>query len=249
MENSIKILGAFGSKTTSTAMTCIQIDDDKVIDAGNILFGLGDEAKNINHIFLTHSHMDHIADIPFLIDIYFDDRNSSLNIYGTPDTLDNLKRNILNWEIWPDFTEIKLSHSSDMAIKLIPIDLDTDININDIKLKAIKTNHTAGSCGFVIEKNNHALFFTADTCNAHKIWEEVNNNKKINSVIIDVSFPCEYKQLAVDSKHLTLELLEKDMENLQRDDVKIYINHLKPSFIPQIEEELKTTYSKTLNGG
>ena len=250
MKDSIKILGAFGSKTNDTAMTCIQIDDNIVIDAGNILHGLKDDAKNINHIFLTHSHMDHIADIPFLIDIYFDERTSSLNIYGTQDTLNNLQSNILNWEIWPDFTQIQLSHSKDMAIKLIPIDLNTNIIVDNVNLKAIKTNHTAGSCGYVVEKNNEAIFFTADTCSSYKIWEEVNNNPKINSVIIDVSFPSSYRQLALDSKHLTLELLKEDLKNLKRNNVEIYINHLKPSFIDIIKQELASSeYKNVLNGG
>jgi HD-GYP domain-containing protein (c-di-GMP phosphodiesterase class II) len=249
MENSIKILGAFGSKTHCSAMTCIQIDNDIVIDAGNILLGLGEKAKNINHIFLTHSHMDHLVDIPFLIDVYFNDRITSLNIYGTHDTLNNLQNNILNWKIWPNFTQIQLYNSKDMAIKLIPINLNTDIKINNLKLKAIKTNHTVGSCGYVVEKNNNALFFTSDTSNSNRIWEEVNNNTKIKSIIIDVSFPCKYKQLAINSKHLTLELLKKDLQNLNRDDVRIYINHLKPSFIQEIKDELETTYINILNGG
>ena len=80
MKDSIKILGAFGSKTNDTAMTCIQIDDNIVIDAGNILLGLKDDARNIDHIFLTHSHMDHIADIPFLIDIYFDESRDEIEV-------------------------------------------------------------------------------------------------------------------------------------------------------------------------
>ena len=215
MKNSIKILGAYGAKTTSTAMTCIQVDTDILIDAGNILLGLQENAKDINHIFLTHSHMDHIADIPFLIDVYFSFRTKTLNIYGTKDTLDNLKKHILNWEIWPDFTEIPLTNSDEMAITLHEISLTENIQINDVKLKAIKTNHTAGSCGYVIEKNDNAIFFTADTCKAFRIWDEVNSNKKIKSVIIDISFPSSNRQLAIDSKHLTLELLNEDMKNLQ----------------------------------
>jgi HD-GYP domain-containing protein (c-di-GMP phosphodiesterase class II)/phosphoribosyl 1,2-cyclic phosphodiesterase len=250
MNNSIKILGAYGAKTTSSAMTCIQVDTNILIDAGNILLGLKENAKDIDHIFLTHSHLDHIADIPFVIDVFFSFRTKTLNIYGTKDTLDNLKTNILNWKIWPDFTAIKLSLSDEMAITLNEMELDTNIQINNTYLKAIKTNHTAGSCGYVIEKNNNAIFFTSDTCSSYKIWEEVNTNPKINAIITDISFPSEYKQLAIDSKHFTLELLNEDIQNnLKRDDVKIFINHLKPSFIPVIKDELKHTYPNLLNGG
>jgi HD-GYP domain-containing protein (c-di-GMP phosphodiesterase class II)/phosphoribosyl 1,2-cyclic phosphodiesterase len=249
MTNSIKILGAFGAKTTSTSMTCVQLDESTVIDAGNILLGLGEEAELIDNILLTHSHMDHIADIPFVIDVFFSQRTSTLNIYGTKNTLDNLKKHILNWEIWPDFSQIPLLGTKTMAITLHEIELNKDFYINNIKLKAIKTNHTDGSCGYVVEKNNNAIFFTADTTTCPEIWNEINNNEKINSVIVDVSFTSDYRQLAVDSKHFTPELLSEDLINLKRDNVKIFINHLKPSYLEKIEFEINNTFKGMLRGG
>jgi len=249
MTNSIKILGAFGAKTTSTSMTCVQLDESTVIDAGNILLGLGEESALVDNILLTHSHMDHIADIPFVIDVFFSQRTSTLNIYGTKNTLDNLKKHILNWEIWPDFSQIPLLGTKTMAITLHEIELDKNFYVNDIKLKAIKTNHTDGSCGYVIEKNNNAIFFTADTTTCPAIWNEINKNEKINSVIIDVSFTSDYRQLAIDSKHFTPELLNEDLVNLKRDNVKIFINHLKPSYIEKIEFEINNTFKGMLNGG
>ena len=249
MTNSIKVLGAFGAKTTSTSMTCIQLDESTVIDAGNILLGLGADASKVDNILLTHSHMDHIADIPFIIDVYFSNRTSSLNIYGTKDTLKNLKEYILNWEIWPDFTQIPLLGTNTMAINLHEITLDKEFQINNMNIKAIKTNHTQGSCGYVVEKNNNAIFFTADTTTCPEIWEEVNKNKKITSVIVDVSFTSDFRQLAIDSKHFTPELLNEDLVNLKRDEVKIFINHLKPSFISNIEFEINNTFQNMLNGG
>jgi len=250
MKNSIKILGAFGSKTNSNSMTCIQLDDSTVVDAGNILLGLEKDAVNIDNILLTHSHMDHIADIPFVIDLFFSKRTKTLNIYGTKQTLHNLKKHILNWEIWPDFTTITLLNSNIMAITLIDIELNKEFKINDLNIKAIKTNHTDGSCGYVIEKNNNSIFFTSDTTTCPAIWEEVNKNHKINSVIVDVSFTSNYKELAIESKHFTPELLNDDIKSyLKRDDVKIYINHLKPSFIPKIEDELQNRFNGMLNGG
>ena len=249
MINSIKILGAFGAKTTSTSMTCIQLDESTVIDAGNILHGLGTDASNIDNILLTHSHMDHIADIPFVIDVFFSKRTTTLNIYATKQTLQNLKKHILNWEIWPDFTKISLDGSSDMAITLHEININEEFKINDMNLKAIHTNHTNGSCGYVIEKNNNAILFTSDTTKCHDIWEEVNQNQNIKSVIVDVSFPSSYRKLALESKHFTPELLNEDLKDLKRDDVKIFINHLKPSYIKDVQYEINTTYKGLLNGG
>lgn len=108
MKNSIKVLGAYGSKSLDSNTTCIQINTNSVIDAGNIVKGLGTKAEYIDNIFLTHSHLDHLNDIPYLLDIFYEKRKKPITIYGTSKTLENLRNYILNWEIWPDFSEIEL---------------------------------------------------------------------------------------------------------------------------------------------
>jgi HD-GYP domain-containing protein (c-di-GMP phosphodiesterase class II) len=249
MSDSIKILGAFGAKTLDTAMTCVQVDNETLIDAGNILHALDHDAKNISHIFLTHSHLDHIIDIPFLIDIFFEGRIKPINIYGLQGTIDTLKKHIFNWDIWPDFSKILLTNEIDHSIKFHVLEVDQEITINETKFKAIKTNHTDSSCGYVITKANNATLFTADTYKCPRIWEEVNNNPQIKSVIIDVSFPSILDKLALDSKHLTPDVLHEELQQLKRDDVTIFINHLKPIFIEDIKDEIKTKYPNLLNGG
>jgi cAMP phosphodiesterase len=246
MSDSIKILGAFGAKTLDTAMTCVQVDNETLIDAGNILHALDHDAKNISHIFLTHSHLDHIIDIPFLIDIFFEGRIKPINIYGLQGTIDTLKKHIFNWDICPDFSKILLTNEIDHSIKFHVLEVDQEITINETKFKAIKTNHTDSSCGYVITKANNATLFTADTYKCPRIWEEVNNNPQIKSVIIDVSFPSILDKLALDSKHLTPDVLHEELQQLKRDDVTIFINHLKPIFIEDIKDEIKNKISKPL---
>jgi HD-GYP domain-containing protein (c-di-GMP phosphodiesterase class II)/phosphoribosyl 1,2-cyclic phosphodiesterase len=249
MSDSIKILGAYGAKTLDTAMTCLQVDNETLIDAGNILHALNQDAKHISHIFLTHSHLDHIVDIPFLIDIFFEGRIKPITIYGLEGTIEAVKKHIFNWEIWPDFSKILLTNGIDNSIRFQVLELDEEISVNGTTYKPIKTNHTDSSCGYVITKQNQATFFTADTYKCPRIWEEVNNNEKIKSVIIDVSFPSVLDQLAKDSKHLTPDVLYEELQELQRDDVTIFINHLKPIFIDDIKDEINTKYPNILNGG
>jgi len=249
MDNTIKILGAYGAKTVDTAMTCIQVDHEILIDAGNIMHSLEEGAKDINHIFLSHTHLDHIVDIPFLMDIYFDSRTKPLIVYGLEGSIENLKKYIFNWNIWPDFSTIDLPDSKQASLVFKVLKLNEEITINNSTLKPIKTEHTDSSCGYVITKDNASVLFTSDTFKSQNIWDELNSNKTIKSLIIDVSFPSALNQLAIDSKHFTPEFLNEDLKNLKRDDVKIYINHLKPIFIEEIKDEIKTKYPDLLNGG
>ena len=249
MNNYIKILGASGSKSKDCSMTCIQTDESTVLDAGNILLSLGDKSRKIENIVLTHSHMDHIVDIPFLIDVYFSDRINSLNIYGTKETIEDLKEYIFNWKIWPDFSKIELENGK-KSIVFKEIKINQEFRINTKTYKAIKTNHTNGSCGYVISDKDSSILFTSDTGPCDEIWEEINKNKTIKSLIIDVSFPSKLEKLAIDSKHLTLKLLKEELKKLERKDIIVYINHLKPSHIKEIEEELKKEeYKNILNTG
>jgi glyoxylase-like metal-dependent hydrolase (beta-lactamase superfamily II) len=49
--------------------TAMLLDDDILIDAGTGVSSLSmAEMCKIDHIFVTHAHLDHVACIPFLVD-------------------------------------------------------------------------------------------------------------------------------------------------------------------------------------
>ncbi len=249
MKNSIKVLGAYGSKSLDSSTTCIQINTNSVIDAGNIVKGLGPEAEYIDNIFLTHSHLDHLNDIPYILDIFFEKRKKPITIYGTKKTLENLRKYILNWEIWPDFSEIELLNKKFKTIVFKPIEINETIILDDdTKITVIKNNHTNSSCGYIITKNENSLLFSSDTYCCDSIWETINNDLTIKSIIIDVSFPSQFKQLAFDSKHLTPALLSEQLKKLKRDDIRVYINHIKPAYSKILRKEIQD-YNLLLNEG
>jgi len=245
MKDTVKILGAYGGKSDKSSTTCYQISKNIIIDAGNVLSPLGEDAKYINHIFVTHTHFDHIVDIPLLIDTFFEVREKPIVIYGLKGALDNLKKFIFNRDIWPDFHEITLMCNNEKAIIFKEIEIGQIIELDDCKIKPVKNNHTNSSCGYVITKNTNSIFFTSDTYICDDIWDEVNNNDSIHSIVIDISFPSRLDTLALESKHLTPKLFKKQIKNkLQRNDVVIYINHLKPVFIDEIKKELNELEDK-----
>jgi HD-GYP domain-containing protein (c-di-GMP phosphodiesterase class II) len=105
----------------------------------------------------------------------------------------------------------------------------------------VQNNHTDSSCGFVVTKEKNSIFFTSDTFTCDEIWEEVNTNKTINSVVIDVSFPSRLNALGKISKHLTPEFLKQELlHKLKRTEIAVYINHLKPIYVNEIKTEIET---------
>ena len=60
------------------------VDHDILIDAGTGVGELSlDELERIDHVFITHSHLDHIAALPLLIDTVADRREGPVIVHAT----------------------------------------------------------------------------------------------------------------------------------------------------------------------
>lgn len=237
--DTIKILGAQGSRSKNSFTTSIMVSENTVIDAGNIMQALGEDAKNINKIFFSHSHLDHIVDSAFLIDNSFAKREEPLYLYGLPQTIKTLKEHLFNSEIWPDFSEINLINTKTPSIVYVELELYKKYEIEDgICLTPIEANHTVDCCGYLIEGKGGSIVFSGDSFKNPKLWDLINSDDSIKALIIDVSFPNKLTKIAQHSKHLTPKFLSEELELLERKDVKIYINHLKPFYHEEIIDEL-----------
>ena len=235
----IEILGSHGNRSEKFHTTCIRVSKHTVIDAGNIIYGLKDEAKEIDNIFLSHSHLDHILDCGFLCDNFFTCREKPLKIYALKETIQSLKKHIFNWEIWPDFSKLKLKNLNLNILEFVEISEFEKIEVDDIELIPIKVNHTVECCGYIIKKGDNSILFSADTYTNDTLWKILNLDKSIKALIVDVSFPSSMDTLANNSKHLTPKLLQNELKKLQRNDLKIYINHIKSNYHEIIQEEIE----------
>lgn len=232
----MKVLGAYGSKTKNSQLSSYLLDEKTVIDAGNIIATLGDNFLKLNNILITHAHFDHIVDLPTAIDTYYSRIVKPIEIYATSKVIDILKENIFNNKVWPDFSKIPLMSGKGNTIIFNTIEYFTEYEIGNFTIKPYPNFHTYGSSGYII---NDKMIFTSDTFLCYHTWDFLNENKNLKQLVIEVSFPSEYNRLAVLSKHLTPTLLASELESLNRDDVKIYINHLKYEFKDKIIDELK----------
>ncbi len=247
----IKVLGAHGSRFKNMKSTCIRISENTLIDAGNIIESLGKDAIKIDNILLTHAHLDHIIDIAFLIDYTFKERTKPLNIYGNKETIEALKNHIMNWDIWPEFSSIKLLKTSDYAINYIEISAGMIFHVDGIEIYAYDSNHSVKTLSYIIYKNGKGMIITGDTYKNKATWETVNKDERINTVITDISFPSHMENLAIASKHHTPETLKEDLSFLKRKDVKIYAMHLKPFCYDEVRKDIerKLPYVKVLQDG
>ncbi|WP_455757871.1 MBL fold metallo-hydrolase [Sulfurimonas sp.] len=243
--NLVKVLGAFGTKAKGYGTSSFFLNDKNVIDAGNLLVTMDEKSANIQNIWITHSHLDHICDIAYIIDNYFSLIKETIHICALPETIESIRKHFLNGEVWPDFSKIKLENKSGMCIEYVEIEFDKEYKLSsEESIKAIKTDHTIPSCGYIYKKNDTAILITADTHSLDNVIEILNNDKTITTAIIECSFPVSMEKLAIASKHLTPKLLSEMLKELKREDLDLYINHIKPAYLEEITKEIELYCSK-----
>ncbi|GHS89819.1 cAMP phosphodiesterase class-II:metallo-beta-lactamase superfamily protein [Campylobacterota bacterium] len=238
MKEKAVMLGAYGGRSKNRSTTSLLLSESVVIDAGNLLAPLGRDAKKLDHIFLTHCHLDHIFDLPFLVESFFVERVSPINVYGVEHTIEKLKANIFNNTIWTDFSQVALLNSNESVLNLHIIEPNKTYIADGIKISPFATTHIVPSVGYVVEKNGRKLMFTSDTYKCPAVWEILNSDHAINTLIIETSFPTSMAQLAKASGHLTPGLLNEEIANLDRSNVNICINHFKIEYMNILKLEL-----------
>ncbi|HIC12478.1 MAG TPA: hypothetical protein EYO75_03740 [Sulfurimonas sp.] len=150
-----------------------------------------------------------------------------------------VKENFLNNTIWPDFSKIPLTLSGEMPVAYTELELNKEYSIGkDESIRAFKTDYTVASGGYIYTKKNASVLITADTHSLDSAIKEINENKNISSIVVECSFPSEMRELAINSKHLTPELLFLKLKAIKREDIVLYIHHIKPAFFKKISDEI-----------
>ncbi len=243
----VKVLGAYGGRSAHKHTTSFRISDEIVIDAGNIIGGLGDDASKVRHIFLTHAHFDHIIDIPFLVDSLFGEMEESITIHALPHTIASIKEHLMNNELWPDFSTIRMPANGKPAVKYHEITLNETYEVGKYKITPVAANHVVPTCGFIVEKEGSALMLSGDTYLNTGLPEILNKRSDISVLMLEVSFPSRLHDIAYDSKHLTPLLVSQMLEAIERKDLKICFYHMKPSYKSEIEQELSRLIGNTFD--
>ncbi len=222
----LRVLGCSGGIGGNLRTTSLLLDHDVLIDAGT---GVGDlslaEMCVIDHVFVTHSHLDHIACLPLLVDSVGFMRDQPLVIHATDETLAILKQHVFNWEIWPDFSEIPNLHQPLLRYERIVV--GETIELKGRKITPLPVNHVVPAVGFQIDSGKASLAFSGDTTVCDALWDAVNRIRNLEYLMIETAFSNAEKELAVVSKHLCPSMLNDELGKLKLKP-EIYITHLKP---------------------
>ncbi len=234
----LRVLGCSGGIGGNLRTTSLLLNQDVLIDAGT---GVGDlsltEMHNVDHVFLTHSHLDHIASIPLMVDSVGFTRDTPLVVHGTAETLAILRQHVFNWQIWPDFSEIM--NEEQPCMRYAQIDPGKTVQLpGGGSITPIAVNHVVPAVGFHLDSGAASLVFTGDTTSCPELWEYVNQIDNLEYLIVETAFPNRERDLAVRAKHYCPDLLMQDMVRL-RHEPQILITHMKPGEIEITMQEIQ----------
>ena len=222
-----KVLGCSGgiggaqSRTTSFV-----VDDDILIDCGT---GVGDLALDalvrIDHVFLTHAHLDHIAALPLLIDSVGQSRDRPVVVYGNPETIRILRSHIFNWLVWPDFSAIPRHLTPFMTFQVIHSGESLDLGGRVVT--ALPARHTVPALAYALDSGAGQLVFSGDTGYCAELIGAINALPALRHLILEAAFPEEQRGLALLSRHLSPGMALSVLDEIRGDPV-VHITHLKP---------------------
>lgn len=239
-ENEITVLGAYGSKSKECGSSALKLNGKNVLDAGNLLVGLRGQSEEMETVWLSHSHLDHIVDLAYVLDNDFERRVVPLKIMALPETIDALKKHFFNDVIWPDFSRIPLMGGGPMVLEYEALHIGRRYKLEEGKaIEAFAGDHSVPCVGYVIHAREESLLVCTDTYSLEHVVRTIEDNIKIRTCIIECSFPARLSQLARDSKHLTAEHLFEGLSTLEKKGIKLYINHIKPAYKQEIISEIE----------
>lgn len=223
----VKILGCSGGIGRGLRTSSILVDDDILLDAGT---GVGDlelaDLQSIRHVFITHSHLDHIVSLPMLIDNIFEQLvDAPLQVYANKQTIEALRKHIFNNVIWPDFSQ--LPNAEKPVLEFIEIQAGDVIKIKDRSLRAIEVEHSVPTLGFCVANGEKVFAFSGDTMSNKTLWPVLNDYDRVDLLVIEVSFPDRLAELAHVSGHYTPRTFAEDLLKLDHDP-DIWVTAMKP---------------------
>lgn len=247
----LRVLGCSGGIGEQLRTTSLLLNSEVLIDAGT---GLGDltlaEMSRIRHIFLTHSHLDHVAGLPLLIDSIFDRITTPIVLHGQEATIKAVQEHIFNNVIWPDFSLLPTIKNPVLAYEILKP--GESYQLGDLNLHMVPVKHVVPAVGYILQTDRHTVAFTGDTSTNDTFWPALNALERLDCLIVEAAFTNNDIKLSRQAGHYCPSTLAADLKKLKHQ-AKIYLSHHKPGaeamILNECRQEITTHQVDSLHGG
>lgn len=225
-----------GRKEGAQFLSTFLVDDVVAIDAGSLgLYGHPRDQARIRHVFLTHSHADHVATLPIFVENAYEGRAESVVVYGHPLVLESVRADIFNDRIWPDF--VRLSRPESPYLRLQPLADEVSVEVAGLRITPVPVDHVVPTYAFVVENGTTSVIFGGDSGPTTRIWELARADPCLSAVFMECTFPNSMSELALVSAHMTPASFALEVAKLPAS-AQILAIHIKPRYRSEVLAEL-----------
>lgn len=234
----LRVLGCSGAIAKDCRTTAFLLDGDLLVDAGT---GVGDltleEMRAVDHVFLTHAHLDHVAALPLMVDAVAAQRLRPLKVYALPGTIAALKAHLFNNVIWPDFSVLPSTASP--FIELVAVQVGQVLTVGRKAIEVLPAVHTVPAVAYAVSAGGGPCWvFSGDTGRNPAFWARVNQ-LDVGMLVVETAFSSREAELAERSQHLSPQSLAEELDSIAADRrYPIYITHTKPAETELIMREI-----------
>jgi len=234
----VRVLGCSGAIARNSRTTSFLIDGDVLLDAGT---GVGDltldEMLGIRYVLLSHSHLDHVAALPLMVDSVASQLREPIRVFALPGTIAALQEHVFNDVIWPDFCRIPSPHAPFLSFHEIAV--GQVLQFGDRQVEVLPAVHTVPACGFALRSGAGCWVFTGDTGPNPALWRRINE-LDVAALVIETAFSNREQDLARRSLHLSPQALAQELDCIAAGKAyPIYITHTKPAETELILSEIR----------
>jgi ribonuclease BN (tRNA processing enzyme) len=219
-------------------LTTVLLNDNVAIDAGCLgLHGAAEEQGRVRDVFLTHSHIDHLASLPIFLNNILRPDGEGVTIHGNEAVLDCLRRDLFNGRLWPDF--LRLTVQGKPFVTLKELRPRRPVAVAGLRLTPVEVDHVVPTLGFLVEDESATVVFPSDTGPTEAIWRMANRARNLKAIFLEATFPDEQSWLADVSGHLTPALFAQEVRKVKHP-VPFIVVHIHPRSRETIVRELQT---------
>lgn len=241
----VRVLGCSGAIARDCRTTSFLVNHNILIDAGT---GVGDltleEMRQIDHVFLTHSHLDHIAALPLMLDAVSSLRSQPVQVHALAATIAALQAHVFNNIVWPDFSCVPSAQSP--FLRYVHLAAGETVTAGGLVVRVLPAVHSVPAVGYALRGQHGWWAFSGDTERNPALWSALEQLAEapppqlpVAALVIETAFSNRERELARLAKHLSPEVLADELDQIRAASrYPIYITHTKPAETESIMREI-----------
>ena len=233
----IRVLGAYGAEGLTQRPSAFLVNGRTLVDAGTVTGALSvAEQLDVEHVLVSHSHLDHIAGLAFLAEtLACTSARRPITVTSVEPVVEALRKAVFNSVVWPDFSQIPTATGP--VIKYRTLADDAEQRVGDLWVTPVAVNHSVPAAGFIVHDGAQGFIYSGDTGPTDELWKAARGLTGLRAVILECAFPNRLSALAEAAKHLTPELVRREIDKIPAD-LPVLIFHIKPQFVDETADEL-----------